>query len=101
MCVYIYIYIYILICLYCWLSAWLGPSSTVSVVDFGEVNAGWVLVILMARSLLPNNIFDQSIYFVVMFFCIRLCFTEIGLFLHDLGFQMEIFEQLLVLEVLF
>ena len=77
------------------------PCSAVSVVDFGEVNAGWVLVILMTRFLLTNNIFDQFIYFVVIFFGIRLCFTVIGWFLHGVSFQMEIFEQLLVLEVLF
>ena len=53
----------------------MAPCSGVSVVDFGQVNAGWVLVILMTKFLLTNNIFDGSIYFVVIFCSIRLFFT--------------------------
>ena len=45
-------------CLYCLLWAWLAPFSSVSVVDFGQVNVGWVLVILMTKFLLTNDIFD-------------------------------------------
>ena len=58
-CVYIYIFVEILvICLYCRLWAWLAPCSGVSLVSFGQVDAGWVLVILMTRFLLANDIFD-------------------------------------------
>ena len=49
--------------------------SGVSFVDFGQVNAGWVLVILMTIFLLTNDIFDLFIYFVVIFCSIRLIFT--------------------------
>ena len=43
----------------CWLwGAWLVPCSGVSVVDFEQVNAGWVLVILMTRFLLTNDFFN-------------------------------------------
>ena len=62
-------------CLCCWLWAWLAPCSGVSVVDFVQVNAGWVLVILMARFVLTNNTFDWFIYFIVTFCSIRLFFT--------------------------
>ena len=59
MYIYIYIYIWILvICLYCRLWAWFVPGSGVFVVDFKQVNAGYVLVILMTRFLLTNDIFD-------------------------------------------
>ena len=60
---------------YCRLWAWLAPCSGVFVVEFEQVNAGWVLVILMTRFLLTNNIFDWLIYFVVIFCSIRLFFT--------------------------
>ena len=62
-------------CLYCRLCAWLVPSSGVSVVDYGQVTAGWVLPILMTRFLLTNDISDLFIYFVVIFCSIRLLFT--------------------------
>ena len=62
-------------CLYCRLWAWLELCSGVFVVEFGQANAGWVLVILMTRFLLTNNIFDWLIYFVVIFCSIRLFFT--------------------------
>ena len=62
-------------CLYCWLWAWLVPCSGVSVVDFGQVNAGWVLVVLLTRFLLTNNIFVWFVYIVVIFCSIRLFFT--------------------------
>ena len=74
-CVYIYIYIWILvICLYFRLRAWLVPCSGVSVVDFEQVNAGFVLVILMTRFLLTNDFFNWFIYFVIIFCSIRLFF---------------------------
>ena len=63
------------LCLYCWLWARLVPCSAVSVVEFGQVNAGWVIVILMTKSLLTSKIFDWFIYFVVIFYSIRLFFT--------------------------
>ena len=60
MCMYVHIHVCIDISYlsFCWLWAWLAPCSGVSVVNFGQVNAGWVLVILMIRFLLTNNIFD-------------------------------------------
>ena len=45
----------------------LVPCYGVSVVDFGQVNGGWVFVILMTRFVLSNDIFDRFIYFVVFF----------------------------------
>ena len=51
---------------------WLAPCSGVTVVDFGQLNACWVLVMLMARFLLTNDIFDWFIYFVIIFCSIRL-----------------------------
>ena len=109
------------------------------VVHFGQVNAGWVLAILMTRFLLTNDIFDWFIYFVVIFCRIRLLFTvnitnfnnyliyimksqvfmvlcsvlkyplvlsprfvATGWFLYRVGFQLVgVFEQILVLQVLF
>ena len=71
----IYIYIDINIYIYALGVAWLVPYSSVSVADFGQVNACWVLVILMTRFLLTNNIFDWFIYFAVIFCSIRLFFT--------------------------
>ena len=45
-------------------------------VDFVQVNAGWVLGILMTRFLLTNGIFDIfDNYFVVIFRSIKLFFT--------------------------
>ena len=38
--------------------AWLAPCSGVTVADFGQLNACWVVVILMTRFLLTNDIFD-------------------------------------------
>ena len=61
-CVYMYIcniYVWILvICLHCQIWAWLAPWSGVTVADFGQLNACWVLVMLMTRFLLTNDIFD-------------------------------------------
>ena len=83
-CVYIYIYIYIcmyvylwilVICLHCRLWVWFVPCSGVSVVELGQVIAGWVLVILMTRFLLTNDFFNWFIYFVIIFCNIRLFFT--------------------------
>ena len=37
---------------------WLEPCSGVTVADFGQLNACWVLVMLMARFLLTRDIFD-------------------------------------------
>ena len=81
MCVYIYVYVYVciyiwilVICLYFRLWALLVPCSGVSVVDFDQINSGWVLVILMTRFLLTNNFFNWFIYFVVIFCSIRLFF---------------------------
>ena len=51
---------------YCQFWAWLAPSSDVSVVDFEQVSAGWVLVLLMTRFRLTNHIFDLFIYFNVI-----------------------------------
>ena len=62
-------------CLYCRLWVWLEPCFGVCVVDFGQVNAGWVIEILMTRFLLTNDIFDWLIYFVVTFCSVRLFFT--------------------------
>ena len=53
--------------LYCQCWACFAFCSTVSVVDFKQVYAGWVLVILMTGFLLTNNIFDWFIYFVAIF----------------------------------
>ena len=39
---------------------------------FGKLSACWVLVMLMARFLLTNDVFDLFIYFVVIFCSIRL-----------------------------
>ena len=60
---------------YCQFWACLAPCSGVSVVNFEQVNAGWVLVILMRKFILINNIFDWFIYFVAIFCSIRLFFT--------------------------
>ena len=46
--IYVYIYIYIYIIIWCVCCA----------VDFGQVNAAWVLVFLMTRFLLTNDISD-------------------------------------------
>ena len=53
-CVYAYVYVYV----YVLALGVVGTCSSVSVVDFGQVNTSWVLMILMARFLLTNNIFD-------------------------------------------
>ena len=67
MCVCVSVYVYVdapisylilVIYLYFWLLAWVVSCSSVSVVDFEQVNAGWVLVILMARFLLTNDFFN-------------------------------------------
>ena len=58
---------------YDWLSTWLAPWCSVSVVDFEHVNAGWVLLILVI--LFTNNIFDWFIYFVVILCSIGLFFS--------------------------
>ena len=74
-CVWIYIYISILVIrLYVRLWAWLVPCSGVSVVDFEQVNAGWVLVVLITRFLLTNDSFNWFIYSVVIFCSIRFIF---------------------------
>ena len=71
-----YMYIWILvICLYCWLWAWLVSCSGVFVVDFEQVNTGWVLVILMTRFVLTKDFLTDLFYFVVIFCSIRLFFT--------------------------
>ena len=44
----------------------MAPSSGVSVVDFEQVSAGWVLVLLMTTFRLTNHIFDLFIYFNVI-----------------------------------
>ena len=62
-------------CLHYRLWAWLAPCSGDSVVYFGQVNADWVLVILMTRFLLTKDIFDWFIYFVVIFCSITLLLT--------------------------
>ena len=62
-------------CLYCRVWVWLDSCSDVSVVDFGQVNFGFVLVILMTRFLSDNDISDCCIFFVVIFCSIRLLFT--------------------------
>ena len=49
-----------------------STCSGVTVVDFGQLNICWVLVMLMARFLLTNDIFDWFIYFVIIFCSIRL-----------------------------
>ena len=59
--VYIHVYVYIyrerlVFCLYCQLWVWLAPCPGAFVVDFVQVNAGWVLVILMTKFLLTNDI---------------------------------------------
>ena len=54
-------------CLYCQFWAWLASCSGVFSADFGQVNAGCVLVILMTRFLLTNDLFDWFIYFAVIF----------------------------------
>ena len=54
-------------CFYCWFWACLAPFCSVSVVDAEQANGGWVLVILMTRPLLTNNIFDWFIYSVFFF----------------------------------
>ena len=48
----------LVICLYCRVWAWLAPCSGVTDTDFGQVNVCWVLVILMTRFLLTNDIFE-------------------------------------------
>ena len=52
----IYMYVYMCIVGFGRGWPWLGPCSGVSVTDFGQVNTGWVLVILMIRFLLTNVI---------------------------------------------
>ena len=59
--VYIHVYVYIyrerlVFCLYCQLWVLLAPCPGVYVVDFVQVNTGWVLVILMTKFLLTNDI---------------------------------------------
>ena len=52
-------FIWILVtCLYCRPRAWFVPCLGVCVVNFEQVNAGSVLVILMTRFFLTDNIFD-------------------------------------------
>ena len=52
-----------------------GAFFWCSIDDFGQENAGRVLVILTTRFLLSNNINDWFIYFRVIFCGIRLSFT--------------------------
>ena len=59
-------------CLYCQVWVWLVPCSSVYVVGSGQVNADWVLVILITRVLLTNNVFTDS--FIVIFCSIRFFF---------------------------
>ena len=52
----------------------MASCSGVSVVGFGQINSGWVLLILMKRFFLTSDIFDLFIYFVEIFCIIRLFF---------------------------
>ena len=56
-----------------WLWPWVVPCSGVPVVDFGQRNIAWALVILMTRFLLTNDILHWLIHFAVIL--LRLFFT--------------------------
>ena len=51
------IYMYVYMCIVCFERGW-HLFLVISVIDFGQVNAGWILVILMRRFLLTKDIFD-------------------------------------------
>ena len=51
-------------CLYCRLGPWLVPCSGVSVVDFGQINAGWVLVTLM--TLTSSGLFHRRLLLLIL-----------------------------------
>ena len=63
MCVCVHMYIYniyvqiLVICIHCQVWAWLALCFPVTLADFAQLNACWVLVMLMARFLLTNDIF--------------------------------------------
>ena len=65
--------------LYCRLWGQLAPCPGFSLVDFGKVNAVWVLVIFMTRFALPDNIFGWFFYFAVIFCSIRLLLFTVNI----------------------